>query len=242
MNIALILSGGTGTRLGSEIPKQYLSICGAMILTETLRRFYSHPQIHALQIVAAPEWQDTILAEQRGLRRSEALFRGFSLPGETRQLSILNGLQDISVYAEAEDTVLIHDAARPLVSVQLISDCLNAIQGHDGVMPALPTADTVYLSHDGKQVAELLNREQVVAGQAPEAFRLGKYLRANELLLPKRIYKIKGSTEPAILAGMDIAIIPGDPGNFKITTKEDLARYRFIQRKSPGACELVPEE
>lgn len=232
MNIALILSGGTGTRLGSDIPKQYLAIGGERILTATLRKFYTHPQIHALQIAAAPEWQDTILAEQRGLHRSEALFRGFSLPGETRQMSILNGLRDIFAYAEAEDAILIHDAARPLVSVQLISDCLNAIQEHDGVMPALPAADTVYLSHDGKQVAELLNREQVVAGQAPEAFRLGKYLRANELLLPKRIYKIKGSTEPAILAGMDIAIIPGDPGNFKITTPEDLERYRTIRREA----------
>lgn len=234
MNIALILSGGIGSRLGSDIPKQYLAIGRERILTTTLRRFYTHPQIHALQIVAAPEWQDTILVEQAELPRSEAVFRGFSLPGGTRQISILNGLRDISAYAEAEDAILIHDAARPLVSGQLISDCLNAIQGHDGVMPALPVADTVYLSHDGKQVAELLNREQVVAGQAPEAFRFGKYLKANEMLLPEQIYKIKGSTEPAIRAGMDIAIIPGDPGNFKITTKEDLERYQLIRRKGLG--------
>ncbi|MCI8646715.1 MAG: 2-C-methyl-D-erythritol 4-phosphate cytidylyltransferase [Firmicutes bacterium] len=228
-NIALILSGGTGTRFGSDIPKQYLSVCGTMILTETLQRFYSHPQIHALQIVAAPAWQDIIQKQQEPLAGYKAAFRGFSLSGETRQLSILNGLRDISSYAEEEDIVLIHDAARPLVSSQLISNCLAAIQGHDGVMPALPMSDTVYLSHDGKQVTELLKREQVVAGQAPEAFRLGKYLKANEALLPERIYSIRGSTEPAILAGMDIAIIPGDPGNFKITTKEDLKRYQTIR-------------
>lgn len=231
MNIALILSGGSGTRLVSDTPKQYLAICGERILTATLRRFYKHPQIHALQIVAAPEWQNTILAEQTGLPHSEAVFRGFSLPGATRQLSILNGLRDISAYAEADDIVLIHDAARPLVSAQLISNCLDAVQGHDGVMPALPMADTVYLSHNGTQVSELLKREQVVAGQAPEAFRLGKYLNANERILPEQIYNIKGSTEPAILAGLDIAIIPGDPGNFKITAREDLKRYEYLLKK-----------
>lgn len=238
MNIALILSGGTGFRLGSDIPKQYLAIGGERILTATLRRFYTHQQIHALQIVAAPEWQDTILAEQRGLPRSEAVFRGFSLPGETRQLSILNGLQDISAYAEADDTVLIHDAARPLVSAQLISDCLNAIQDCDGIMPVLPMADTVYLSRNGQQVSELLNREEVVAGQAPEAFRFGKYLNANEMLLPDQIYRIKGSTEPAILAGMDIAIIPGDPTNFKITAQEDLKRYEYLLKQEYSKSSL----
>lgn len=237
MNIALVLSGGTGSRLGAAIPKQYLSVCGEMILTTTLRRIYSHPQIHAVQIAAGSDWQNEICIEKETLPFERKKFRGFSLPGETRQLSILNGLRDISAYAEEEDIVLIHDAARPLVSPQLISDCVKEVQGHDGVMPALPMSDTVYLSRDGKQVTELLKREQVVAGQAPEAFRLGKYLKANEALLPERIYSIKGSTEPAILAGMDIAIIPGDPGNFKITTKEDLKRYQAIRTEQMKACD-----
>lgn len=232
MNIALVLSGGTGTRLGSETPKQYLSICGTMLLTETLCRFCSHPQIHALQIAADPAWQDTIQKQQESLPGCRAAFRGFSLPGKTRQLSILNSLRDISAYAKEDDTVLIHDAVRPMVSMGLISDCLKAMETHDGVMPALPMTDTVYLSKNGKQVSELLPREQVVAGQAPEAFRFGKYLKANEMLLPEQIYKIKGSTEPAILAGMDVGIIPGDPDNFKITRPEDLERYRAIRMEA----------
>lgn len=234
MNIALLLSGGTGSRLGVDTPKQYLTVCGEMLLIATLRRFYNHPQIHALQIVAEPAWQDRIRAEQAALPQSAEYFRGFSLPGDTRQLSILNSLRDIAAYAEENDVILIHDAARPLVSAKLISDCVRVIENHDGVMPALPMTDTVYLSRNGKQVTELLNREEVIAGQAPEAFRFGKYLNANEALSLKQIYSIKGSTEPAILAGMDIAVIPGDAGNFKITTQEDMERYRAIREERLG--------
>ena len=88
--------------------------------------------------------------------------------------------------------------------------------------------DTVYSSKDGRHIDGLLNRSEIYAGQAPEAFRLGKYYEANQKLLPDEILKINGSTEPAVLAGMDIAMIPGDEGNFKITTQEDLDRFRDI--------------
>ncbi len=93
----------------------------------------------------------------------------------------------------------------------------------------LPMTDTVYYSDtSGSRVERLLDRSRIYAGQAPEAFRLGKYLEATERLLPEKILSINGSTEPAILAGMDIAMIPGDKGNFKITTREDLEHYRRI--------------
>ena len=86
--------------------------------------------------------------------------------------------------------------------------------------------DTVYYSEDGRVVSQLLARSQIFAGQAPELFRLGGYFTANESLLPDRILTINGSTEPAIMAGLDIVMIAGDEGNFKITTREDLKRFR----------------
>ena len=98
----------------------------------------------------------------------------------------------------------------------------------------LPMKDTVYFSGNGVSVTELLEREKIFAGQAPEAFVLGKYLAANRALLPERILTIKGSTEPAVLAGMDISMIPGDEGNFKVTTKADLERYEGIVREQEG--------
>ena len=155
-----------------------------------------------------------------------ARFRGFSAPGETRALSILNALRDVASFASDDDIVIIHDAARPFVSPEQISDLIDACREHDGALPVLPMKDTVYLLPESTQAGiELLDRSRIVAGQAPEAFRFGKYLAANEALLPDRIKTINGSTEPALLAGMDIVTIPGDEKNFKVTTKEDLARY-----------------
>ncbi|MDE7233113.1 MAG: 2-C-methyl-D-erythritol 4-phosphate cytidylyltransferase, partial [Lachnospiraceae bacterium] len=106
------------------------------------------------------------------------------------------------------------------------------VSGHDGVLPVLPMKDTVYQSTDGKRVGALLNRSEIYAGQAPEAFRIGPYYEANKKLCPDRILKINGSTEPAVMAGMDIVMIPGDEGNFKITTREDLERFKEIIKQN----------
>ena len=239
MVTALLLSGGTGRRMGVDIPKQYIRINGRPIISYCMECLFVHEGIDAVQIVADEMWRETILDCMEHLRDDgydEAIsekkdrginkFRGFSAPGENRQLSIFNGLEDIRKYAEESDIVLIHDAARPLLSDRQITDCLKAVAGHDGVLPVLPMKDTVYYSEDGISVSSLLERARIFAGQAPEAFVLGKYYEANKKLLPDRILQINGSTEPAIMAGMDIAMIPGDEGNFKITTKADLERFR----------------
>lgn len=227
MTAALVLSGGNGSRLGARIPKQYIEVKGKPIILYCLECLAAHDRIDWIQIVADPVWQGSIREWIRGTD-IETKFRGFSLPGETRQLSILHGLEDIALYASEADTVLIHDAARPFVSEETITDCVIGATTGDGAMPALPMKDTVYQSTDGKRVTALLNRSEIYAGQAPEAYRLGKYLEANRALLPERILRINGSTESAILAGMDIRMIPGDERNFKITTQADLERFREI--------------
>lgn len=240
MNIALILSGGTGNRLGATIPKQYLPVDGRMMIDYCMDAIFKHDRISAVVIVCDPSYEQTIRDEItdlygaktknlagliKGEKRKEALaakFRGFASPGETRQLSILNGLEAIRRFASDSDIVFIHDAARPLLSKSMINDCFNAMdEGFDGVMPVLPMKDTVYMSKDGKMISSLVNREELYAGQAPELFEFGKYYRANVALLPDRIKAIKGSSEPAVLAGMKIALIPGDERNIKVTTRTD---------------------
>lgn len=223
MNVALVLAGGTGNRLGAEVPKQYLEVEGRPIIAYCLETLDRHSLIDAIQIVAGEEWHSLI----RGLGITK--LRGFSLPGENRQLSILNGLDDIMKYAAEDDVTLIHDAARPLVSEATITACIEGCIEHEGVMPALPVKDTVYYGTDGR-IESLLDRGKVIAGQAPEAFRLGKYYRANRRLSREGILGINGSTEPAIMAGMDICYIPGDERNFKVTTAEDFKRFCRIAR------------
>lgn len=233
MNIAVILAGGTGTRAGLESPKQYYEVNGKAVISYCLHTFLTHERIDAVQIVADEVWHGYIRQQLFRLPYHEK-FRGFSVPGKNRQLSIYHALADIREYASENDMAVIHDAARPCVSAAQVSDCLQAAKGHDGALPVLPMKDTVYLSGDGRTVSSLLDRGKVFAGQAPEVFVLGRYYEANRALLPDKILKINGSTEPAVMAGMDIAMIPGDEGNFKITTAADLERFREIVQK--GGC------
>lgn len=230
MNIALILSGGTGNRLGADIPKQYIEAGGRPVICYCIECLSRHHRIDGIQIVAAYEWREKLF---QWLARADVnrKFRGYSLPGENRQLSILHGLEDIRKYAADSDWVLIHDAARPMLPGRLVDGCLDGAREHEGAVPVLPMKDTVYASEDGHTVSSLLNRDAIYAGQAPEVFRLGKYYEANKCLMPRRILKIHGSTEPAIMAGMDIAMIPGEESNFKITTKADLDRFAELVKE-----------
>lgn len=230
MNIALILAGGTGSRFGGDIPKQYLEVKGKPVISYCLRTFLQHEKIDGIQIVADEEWHSFI--EKNTCQESGcSKLQGFSMPGVNRQLSIWNGLQDIRKYACGEDVVIVHDAVRPLVSERIITDCLETCREHDGALTVIPVKDTVYYGRDGR-VDSLLERERLMAGQAPEAFRLGLYYRANERLLPDEILKINGSTEPAFLAGMNIGCVVGEERNFKVTTREDLMRFQQILQQS----------
>ncbi len=240
MNYALFLSGGTGTRVGSERPKQYVRVNGAMMATRALLPLLSCDHIHAVYIVAQEQWRSELIQDVRTVGGDVSKIAGYAEPGNNRQLSIFNGIQEIIGALEKhmekneigmEDTVLIHDAARPFLTSQLLDACYTALPGMDGVLPVLPMKDTVYQKKEENGTLELLSRETIFAGQAPELFRLNAYYQANVALLPERIYQINGATEPAILYGMKIATIPGDEANFKVTTPADLKRYQELMER-----------
>lgn len=298
MNIAILLAGGTGWRMGADIPKQYIKVSGRMLITYSLETLLDHPMIDAVQIVSEEMWRENILADIRKYGGTTEKICGFSAPGTERQSSVFHALEDIkgfgitsissannmniinsasnksnasskngtegsmnAVYhsnyqhnsvqdvqaahtASAHNavfvqntvpvhdavqtayTVLIHDAVRPNLSKEQITACFEALKNHDGVMPVLPMKDTVYLSDGGRCVSELLDRKKIFAGQAPEVFDFDKYYAANLRLLPDGLRRINGSTEPAVMAGMNIAMILGDENNYKITTKADLEHFR----------------
>lgn len=232
MNYAVILSGGTGSRVsGLDVPKQYYQVGGRSILSYCAEHVSCLNAMEGYVIVAAKHWRDAIRDEFTDLAAEcpgmwEKLC-GFADPGENRQESILHGLYALHDIAAESDIVLIQDAARPITSGELIERCLTAAGAADadGAMPVLPMKDTVYYSADGTRIDSLLEREKILAGQAPEAFVYGKYLRAIERLSREELLKINGSSEPAVLAGMRIALVPGDEQNIKITTAEDLKAF-----------------
>ena len=207
-------------RMGADIPKQYMELLGKPVLVHTAEQFQRCGLVEHIVIVAAREWEDRIWAwkERFGLSKLCAL----APAGENRQRSILSGLLAARDLFESQgDGVIIQDAARPLTGDALIESLLEGLKEAPAILPALPVTDTVYTSADGGRVDGLLDRSKLYAGQAPETFRLGKYYEANKRLFPDKIRDIHGSTEPAVLAGLDVVMIPGDERNIKITTRTD---------------------
>lgn len=234
MNYGLILAGGMGTRLKLDnIPKQYLMVYNRPIISYCLSTFQINRDIDAIVIVADSNWQDMIKKwlEKENIEK----FIGFANPGDTRQHSILNGLIYIDKYAKNDvkddDIVIIHDAARPLLSRQVISDCIKAAKASDGAMPVIPVKDTIYQSATGKSIDGLLNRDKLYAGQAPESFKFRKYLEIHKSLPDDEIRNIKGSSEIAYKNGMNITLVKGSENNFKITTKEDYEKFKLYLKK-----------
>lgn len=224
MNYAIILSGGTGCRVkGIEVPKQYYIVEQKPVFYYCMKTIAAEPLIDYFIIVASKEWRQFI---QKYTAEYADKFIGFVEPGENRQLSIYHALMELQKRALEDDMVLVHDAARPMLSEQLLRKCICEAAKADGAMPVVPMKDTVYFSKDGKNIDSLLEREHIYAGQAPEVFHYGKYLRANEALLPNEILKINGSSEAAMKAGMTIRLLDGEERNFKITTDRDLEQFQ----------------
>lgn len=223
MNVAILLSGGTGTRVGADRPKQYIEVKGKPVIAYAFDVIQKSSVIDRICIVAEESWQDYILSF---CEADEEIL--FAKPGRNRQESILHGLQEIKKQLDGAgqvESVFVHDAARPYLTDSMITEYYEALTGYEGVLPVLPMKDTVYLSEDGKTVTALLNRSQIYAGQAPEIFLFHPYLAANEALLPEKILFVNGSTEPAVMAGMNIKMVPGEERNTKITTPLDLQKF-----------------
>ena len=222
---AILLSGGSGSRVGGDIPKQYIEVGGAPVIRYSLQSLLSDEDMEGLCVVCDEGWRSLINEETRAFSSDAPVF--FAAPGRVRQESIYNGLSVLRLEGFGRDTrVLVCDAARPNLTAEMIKACVEGLDDHDGVMPVLPMKDTIYVSSDGKTISGLLDRSTLFAGQAPEAFWLGSYLKANEKLLPDDILSVNGASEVAVKAGLDVAMIQGDEHNYKITTPADMDRFR----------------
>lgn len=229
MNIAIILSGGVGTRMGEACPKQYIKVAGKPIINYCVETFCNNPRIDKIVICLADEWRAFVEESLKDIVTTQSII--YSKPGRTRQFTIYNALEKLeSVGIASDDVVIIHDAARPLVSQQLIDACLDENRVCDGVLPVIPMKDTIYMSRDGKNIDALLDRNTLFAGQAPESFVFGKYLQAHRNMSDAKLEKINGSTEIAQMAGLNVRLIKGDSMNFKITTPDDLSTFETIVR------------
>ena len=227
MNYAVVLSGGIGTRMHmGDFPKQYYKVKDKMILEYTLDVFEEFESVDEIIIVMADAWQ-----EELGdyLRTKYKKITGFALPGAVRQESILNGLEVCLEHSKSDqDKVIIIDGVRPLVTGEMVKKCLDAVGEYDGSLLVVPATDTIYYSEDGKGLGKLLDRSKLYWGQSPEAFWLNQYYHAHDGKDHEFMCSMRGTTEIAYVAGMNICLIEGDPMNFKITTQADLKRFKLI--------------
>lgn len=233
MNTAILLAGGAGERAGSKVPKQFTRAAGHMMITYTLKPLLEHEKIDSVYVVADKAWKEEIMKDALFMGLDISRIAGFATPGANRQASVISGMQKVGPGScEDGDTVLIHDAARPYLTKGILDACFEALEGHDGVMPVLPMKDTVYQSEDGRTVSGLLKRDMIFAGQAPELFDLKSYYNANLKLTTEELMTIRGASEPAVLFGLDIVMIPGDEKNSKVTTAEDLRIFKKCKEEN----------
>lgn len=226
MNIAIILSGGTGTRLGYKIPKQYIEVNNKPIIQHCIETFQNNAKTACIVIVAATEWQ--VYIDEIIKRENITKFFSFAEAGSSRQHSIVNGLEVIhKANFHEKVNVIIHDAARPNLTHEMIDKCYDGLLEADGVMPVLPVKDTMYLSEDGKTITSLLNRDQLFGGQAPESFVFDKYYQIHVGMTEQELSLVRGSSEIAYKNGLKMLLITGDEHNYKITTESDLEKFRM---------------
>ena len=219
--VALIVAAGRGSRFGATAPKQYVDLAGKTVLRHSLETFTRHPRIDAVRVVIHSDDRAMYDAAIAGLALLEPV-----TGGATRQESVHRGLR--SLQDIAPEAVLIHDAARPLVSAALIDRMLDALDSAPGAIPALPVADTVKRGRDGR-VQATLDRATLWRAQTPQTFRYSDIMAAHDAAAGR---ELTDDAAVAEAAGLAVALVSGAEENFKVTTEADLHRAR--QLLSPG--------
>jgi 2-C-methyl-D-erythritol 4-phosphate cytidylyltransferase/2-C-methyl-D-erythritol 2,4-cyclodiphosphate synthase len=214
---AIVVAGGDGARLGADRPKAFIGLGGRPLLAHSIDLLEDHPAVDRIVLVVPAEWEEpaTLLADELAAGKVVAAVPG----GETRALSVAAGL---AVVADDAEAILVHDAARPFASAELIDRLLEALANHAGAVPAVAVTDTVKRVTGGR-VAETLDRSELRAVQTPQAFRAEALRRA--YAAPSAA--LRDATDCASLVeatGLEVAVVPGEGGNMKITSPEDLTR------------------
>ena len=220
MIYAGIVAGGTGSRMGADRPKQFLSLGGITVLEMSAAAFLNIKEIDRVYIAVHKDW----LEHTRELFKAHGSRVSIATAGETRSDTLVNIVN--AVFAENEitdeDIILTHDAARPFVTERIIRDNIAAAKEYTVCTTAIPATDTVLVSGNGETVTAAPDRSTLYQAQTPQSFRLTEF---------RRIYASLSAQEKAALTdacgifsarGVPVRIVPGEPENFKLTTPFDL--------------------
>jgi 2-C-methyl-D-erythritol 4-phosphate cytidylyltransferase/2-C-methyl-D-erythritol 2,4-cyclodiphosphate synthase len=218
---ALIVAAGRGARFGGTLPKQYSMLGGEPVLRRTVRGFLAHPRVASVLVAIHPDDRPLYDRAVEGFGLAEPV-----AGGATRQESVRNLLE--AVAAEPDDIVLIHDAARPLVTASVIDRTLEAIARTGGAIAALPVSDTLKRT-DGARIAGTVDRAGLWRAQTPQVFRLQAIRDAHRQAAGRDLTDDAAVAEQA---GLTVEIVMGDEHNFKITTAADLTMAELLLQAS----------
>lgn len=223
MNIALILASGSGTRMvGLKAPKQFCLVNSKPLFLYSVEAFDKNLSIDAIVIVTQANFVNKVqsICDENALFKVRLITEG----GNTRQESVHKGLKAIKEFAQADDIVLIHDSARPLISQDIIDNNIVGCEKYGAVETAVKTNDTILKAGESNEVLDRSNLYQV---QTPQTFRYSIILKAHEEALKKGI---TNATDDAQLVE-GVQIVNGESTNFKITTIQDLKLFEAMLKK-----------
>ena len=219
MNIAIVLAGGSGSRLGNDIPKQFLKVAGKQVIEHTIDVFDNCALIDEICVVSKPEYVTDVkdLVVKNRYKKVKKILNG----GKERYES---SLAAINAYTDDNANLLFHDAVRPLVNERIIRDCIEALKHYNAVDVAAKTTDTI-ISVDANECIDFIpNRAFLRNGQTPQCFKRGTIRRAYELALadPDFVTTDDCGTVRRYLPDEPIFVVAGENSNMKLTYVEDL--------------------
>lgn len=221
--IALIIAGGTGQRMGQDIPKQFIKVEDKPVIIYTLEAFQNHIDIDGIVVVCVEGWKDELqkYAKEYNITKLKSITHG----GKNGQQSIKNGLDEILKYYSDEDMVLVHDAIRPMVSEEVITDNIEVCKKY-GNATAVLLCNTVVLEKTAKDYSKVVvDRDDLWLTQTPQAFILGDIMSAHEEASKKGITNAVASCSLYVDLGRDVYVSCGDERNIKLTTPEDMMLF-----------------
>ncbi len=226
----IIPAAGLGTRMaaggaGAHAPKQFLELGGKPILVLTLQAFLQVEEIQQIFVAVRKNEIERVKAQlhEHNLTSRISVVEG----GDTRQESVRNALNLLS--ASDDDVVLVHDAVRPMIDAATIARTIEAVERHQAAIVGVPAVDTikqVERTADGAIITSTIPRERIVLAQTPQGFRCGLFRRA---VAAADADGFAGTDEASLVErlGIEVAVVPGSPRNFKITQPGDLALAEF---------------
>lgn len=226
MNIALIIAGGSGTRMNQNIPKQFLTVNEKPVIVYTLEAFQNHPGIEEIAVVCIDGWESILwaYAKQFNISKMRYVIPG----GKNGQDSIRNGVYELEKYHEPEDVVLIHDAIRPMVSTEIISDCIRVTELYGNAITVIPCAEAMLTTDDGIISTGSYQRDGLKRTQTPQGFHLGEICDLHRKAIEAGITNSVASCTLMIEMGRKVFFSAGSEKNIKLTTVEDIDIFKAL--------------